>query len=173
MTKPVVVTGCGRSGTHWIGRILTRILGPRAAKFEPVNFTDAETVVVDSRLRFDVEALERAGHRVIHLVRDGRDVVRSLDQWYRDNGWTRRDNDVRVLDGLAGKAVPFESLCVEWAHAIELMGGCEPLRIEDLSLPGERNKTDNYTLPHWTEWDAKMTETFWWSCGDHMKRMGY
>jgi hypothetical protein len=36
--------------------------------------------------------------RVVHIVRDPRDVLRSLDVWERDAGWPRSDTEVVVAD---------------------------------------------------------------------------
>jgi hypothetical protein len=166
VTKPVIVTGCGRSGTHWLGNIMEQVLGEGAGAHEPTNYTEISDVVVDSRLRHHV--LSMPDHRIVHLVRDGRDVVRSLHKWYDKH---------RLLANPDGKAVRdteirrFRRCCREWSVAVDLMHGYPLMRLEDLLKPGDP-QTD-FTLPHWSEWDENMTTMFWELCGNQMKRMGY
>lgn len=148
--KPVIVTGCGRSGTHWLGGIMERVLGVGVGAFEPRNIGDISDVVVDSRLRVRIDELR--DHRILHLVRDGRDVVRSLHTWY-------------------DRTQSFERCCSHWAGAIDMMAGVPILRLEDLTARAD--PAASHTLPHWTEWDAKRTDTFWNTCGRTMKEMGY
>jgi len=158
MTRPVIVTGCGRSGTHWVGNIMERVFGPDGA-FEPDSHRKIKTVVVDSRLRHNVRNMEAAGHKIVHLVRDGRDVVRSLDKWH----W---------LTGPSGP-VDFTKCCDEWSDAIDVMDGYEIMRVEDLSTPETRDASDGHRFPHWTEWDEGLMDIFWNICGEQMTRMGY
>ena len=158
MTRPVIVTGCGRSGTHWLGHIMERVFGPEAA-FEPDNHRKIKTVVVDSRLRHKVKNMDAAGHKIVHLVRDGRDVVRSLDKWH----W---------LTGPSGP-IDFVKCCKEWSDAIDMMRGYEIVRIEDLSTPESRDASDSHRFPHWTEWGEGLMDIFWANCGDQMESMGY
>ena len=174
MTRPIVVTGCGRSGTHWLARILASVLGPEAVAHEPSDYTQFSDVVVDPRLRFHLDHLDSTGHPVIHLVRDGRDVVRSLHQWYQRHGCIRTNSDGQaVITGKHGDPISFEECCLEWQQAIDIMGHRTTVRVEDLSTPEAKDAQSSYVLPHWTEWDDEMTETFWSLCGDAMKRMGY
>ena len=173
MTNPVIVTGCGRSGTHWLGFLLKRIFGPTGAAFEPPTYTMYEHVVVDSRLRHWAGKLKNDGHRIVHLVRDGREVVRSLDQWYRMHPCLFTDqNGEQFLVG-DGTAPPFDALCHEWAQAIDKMDGSPILKLEDLTRESVRDSQSKHTLPHWTEWVEEQTETFWEICGTQMEKMGY
>ena len=154
---------------------MTQVLGTPAAIWEPGHYTDAMEVVVDSRCRHNVAEFDRMGHRIVHLVRDGRDVVRSLDRWYQKTA----SNGLNVKLGkfrwghlkLSGE--DFAACCREWAEAVDMMGNHQRLRIEDLSLPEVRDAQLDLTMPHWTEWDEDMTATFWQICGEQMKRMGY
>ena len=171
--KPVVVTGCGRSGTHWLANVLTHVFGPQEVAFEPVEYQNYSGVVVDSRLRWHMDHIQLGSRRIVHLVRDGRDVVRSLHKWYRNNHHWERSRFLgtgRMSSG-AGDTVSFEECCGEWAHAIEIMGTRRVMRLEDLTTP--QNAQTKHTLPHYSEWDDELTEIFWDICGEHMKRMGY
>ena len=98
MGRPIIVAGCGRSGTHWLGNIMAQILGPEAGAFEPNDPDRITDVVVDSRLRHRIKDFD--GRRIVHLVRDGRDVVRSLDNWQKRAG------------------TQFQRTCEEWAEAV-------------------------------------------------------
>ena len=171
MNKPVIVTGCGRSGTHWLGHILCEVFG-RDAAFEPFDYLTPKTVVVDSRLRNKVPMLDAKGHKIVHLVRDGRDVVRSLDQWYRSNtvgGRYYNDGSFKTTHEIG--EVPFDELCHEWRNSVDILADFKTLRIEDLTP--HRAKQSTRHLPHWTEWDEAMTEAFWDICGSRMRLMGY
>ena len=175
MTKPVIVTGCGRSGTHWLGHILKAVLGEDAAAWEPSDHKQPRAVVVDSRLRFQAQDLQAEGHRIVHLVRDGRDVVRSLHKWYQHHNCLRANYDgtMTVTTSSGKSVVSFEECCYEWAVAVDLMDRCTIMRIEDLTLPEVRDSQAEYSLPHWTGWTAEQTATFWRICGDQMASTGY
>lgn len=152
MKRPVIVTGCGRSGTHWLGNIMLHVHGKGNGAFEPPDYHDIRDVVVDSRMRHHVKALRRDGHRIVHLARDGRDVVRSLHRWYRGD-----------------KSLAF--CCNEWANAIDMMQGFPVVRLEDLTTPGDAQP--DHLLPHWRYWDEETTLEFWNRCRIQMHRLGY
>ena len=174
MKKPLIITGCGRSGTHWLGHVLGAVLGPYAAAWEPSDYGEITDVVVDSKLRHYVQILNHDGHRIVHLVRDGRDVVRSLVQWYSTNGCVRRsclgDDQWLVTDV---DKVSFEECCLEWSASVDVMDSYETLRLEDLSTPEARDSSPEYSIPHWTEWTTDQTDLFWKTCGKQMEKMGY
>jgi hypothetical protein len=154
---------------------MREVLGPEAAAFEPQNYKAVTDVVVDSRLRPIVPDLAAKGHRIIHLVRDGRDVVRSLDQWFRDHAWARNNyyESSPRSHLTTGGVLPFRELCQEWRVSVDIMQDHPAVRLEDLSSSEAKNAQAEKTLPHWTEWDEAMTATFWSICGDQMARMGY
>jgi hypothetical protein len=89
------------------------------------------------------------------LVRDGRDVVRSLHQWHSTHG----------------KGETFETCCRQWAEAVDLMDGVPTIRLEDLTKPAD--PSSSYTLPHWREWNEETADTFWRICAHQMEEMGY
>jgi hypothetical protein len=150
----VIVSGCGRSGTHLIGHIMEKVFGPEGGGFEPGSPELMGHVAVDSRLRHRIHKFDNEGHRIVHLVRDGRDVVRSLHHWY--NGG--RD---------------FGRCCNDWSEAVDMMAGYDVLHLEDLSSAKVRDARSGHNLPHWEDWDPKMTEEFWRICGEQMAKMGY
>jgi hypothetical protein len=147
MTPPLIVTGHGRSGTHWLAYLLSHFVD---ARHEPDQVEG--DVVVDCRLVGRVPELVNAGHRVMHLVRDGRDVVRSTDAFYHGRN-------------------SFQFLCELWAETVDRCQGLPALRLEDLTLRSA--STRRYLMPHWSEWEGEHTETFWRVCGEQMRRHGY
>ncbi len=148
MNTPTIVTGHGRSGTHWLARLLGHFID---ARHEPSTQTGAD-VVVDCRAWRQREIYEREGRRLIHLVRDGRDVIRSTHTYQ-------------------GGLDPFDRLCRDWTAAVDGCAGLETLRLEDLVSPVA--KSSGYFMPHWSEWPPETTDTFWRICGDQMDRHGY
>jgi hypothetical protein len=162
-SRPVIVAGCGRSGSHLIGHIMAKVFGPEGAAFEPADYHNHTDVVVDSRLRRKIKEIEADGHRIVHLVRDGRDVVRSLIRWYGDFP----DRDRFHADNV------FRQRCAEWRDAVDQMMGYDILHLEDLNSPEVRDQRSGHKLPHWTEWDDDLTRLFWNECGAQMEAMGY
>lgn len=149
--KPTIVTGHGRSGTHWLAHVLDPFVG---AVHEPENYEAVgdSGVVVDCRLRRRRAQLEREGYRIMHLIRDGRDVVRSTFSFYHGRH-------------------SFEYTCEEWAAAVDMCRELPTVRLKDLL--GHQDQTQRHFLPHWTEWTAEQTDTFWRICGEQMERHGY
>jgi hypothetical protein len=163
MKKPIIVAGCGRSGTHWLGDVMQAVLGKGAAGHEPGGqhadgFMAASEVAVDSRLRHRIDGLHADGHPIVHLVRDGRDVVRSLHTWY--------------ARGAIGERHAFWECCDEWNKAIDMMQGHRIVRLEDLIKPRGVSKNP-HLMPRWRQWDAARTREFWELCGDRMRSVGY
>ena len=144
----IIVTGHGRSGTHWLASVLAHFMD---ARHEPDGQTGAD-VVVDCRAWRQREQYEAAGQRMIHLVRDGRNVIRSRHTF---NG------------GLES----FDRICREWSEAVDGCDGLETLRLEDLTKPAAAST--GHFITHWTEWPDEMTDEFWHLCGDQMRRHGY
>jgi len=173
MNKPIIVTGCGRSGTHWLGNIMQEVLGADNAAWEPFDHKSVAQVVVDSRLRADIDQIRSDGHEIVHLVRDGRDVARSLYQWYTGNQCVRTNSDGTITNTLQGELVPFSECCLEWRDAIDIMGDHRVLRIEDLSTARVKDSQPSFTVPHWTQWNEETTDRYWKLCGSQMRRMGY
>jgi len=140
-----IVTGVGRSGSQWLAGVLGRFFD---ARHEPDTL--GGDIVVDSRLRVHVPAL-RDAHELTHLVRDGRDVVRSAVG--RHPEWT------------------FEDACRVWADGVDMCEGLPTVQLKDLLRAVDR--TPRYALPHWREWTDEQAATFWAICGDQMRRHGY
>ena len=146
--SPTIVTGHGRSGTHWLTSVLGHFMD---ARHEPDHQAGAD-VVVDCKLWRQREKYEAAGQRMVHLVRDGRDVIRSRHAFYDG-----RDS--------------FDVICQDWADVVDACDGLETLRLEDLTRPIAASS--GYRMAHWTEWPDDDTDEFWRICGDQMRRHGY
>lgn len=143
----VIVTGCGKSGTHWLAHVLGHFM---EASHEPKEI--AGDVVVDCRLVGRAQELA-AGHRVIQLARDGRNVVRSR--------YASERMDLKS----------FEHGCKQWATAVGQCAGLETVRLEDLLQ--RQGASQSFSLPHWTDWPDEYTSAFWRICGDTMTTLGY
>lgn len=147
MTRPLIVTGHGRSGTHWLAHVLGQFVD---ARHEP-QAVEGE-VVVDCRLHDRVPRLRAEGYDLVHLVRDGRDVVRSKYEFYEGR-------------------TSFEDCCRDWALVVGRCADVRAVRLEDLTAKQAASR--GYRLSHWREWPDEYTETFWRICGEHMRRHGY
>ncbi len=143
----LIVTGSGRSGTHWLAHVLGHFV---EAYHEPGH--SRGDVIVDCRRVNDISDLVRNGYRMMHLIRDGRDVVRS--QYEASSG-----------------RKPFEVVCETWAGVIDVCSDLPAVRLEDLLA--KQATYPSHRLPHWTDWPDDMTETFWRVCGEQMRRHGY
>lgn len=155
--KPIIVAGCGRSGTHWLGNIFRTIMGRERAGHEPAEYGSHQwkalhmDVIVDSRLRRYISELKADGCRILHLTRDGRDVVRSLMTWH------------------AGRRT-FEQCCLEWRDAINAMTEFPQVKLEDLVRPKDARE---HVFPAWQEWTDEQRDMFWRICERPMERLGY
>lgn len=148
MTPPLIITGHGRSGTHWLAYLLGHFF---EAAHEPER-TEGKDVVVDCRLRNQIPQLLATGHRVVHLIRDGREVVRSTHTFYQGRK-------------------SFREACEDWATAVDQCKGLEAVRLKDLARPAATSRV--HILPHWAEWSEEETRIFWDICGEQMERHGY
>ena len=144
----LVVTGSGRSGTHWLAHVLGQFID---ARHEPAEIGGDVTVCCRQATRLERIARQ---YRTMQLVRDGRDVCRS--QFTAFGG--RRD---------------WERICRTWADVVTRCDdhGLRSVRLEDLLA--RQDASGAHLLPHWSEWSDEHTETFWMHCGDVMQRHGY
>jgi hypothetical protein len=150
--RPVLVTGHGRSGTHWLAGVLGHFV---PTVHEPVDFPGdniyTQDIVVDCRLSRSMPELAQ-NYRVVHLVRDGREVVRSAFEFYQGGQ-------------------KFEDLCEGWASTVDVCRGVPYVRLRDLLKPVA--VSHGYRLSHWKEWPADLTDKFWRICGKQMDHYGY
>ena len=150
--RPVMVTGHGRSGTHWLagvlGNFVPTIHEPADLSHEVIRNYE---VVVDCHLARHLPGIAQ-DYPTVHLVRDGREVVRSAFEFYQGN----RD---------------FRELCDGWATTVRLCRGLPVVRLNDLLRPVAMSK--GYRLSHWKEWPDDLTSTFWRICGTEMDHYGF
>ncbi|MCA9260929.1 MAG: sulfotransferase [Planctomycetales bacterium] len=143
---------------------------------------------------------------LLHVVRDGRDFVRSVCTRGTFAGAHPVYTGLRPpLDSEWPKdwsaLSEFERACWMWANENSHLAAHVPtsLRFEDLvgsyeafadgvlaplqldvpraAWDAARTRPDNASTgvqaPHWTEWTASQSDTFWSICGEQMKRYGY
>lgn len=164
---------------------------------------------VNSWLRFHAQALRACFPTItiLHLVRDGRDVVRSIMNMghYTDGALEKhyhleptRDDPLRSAWNELSR---FEKVCWLWADANSrlregidgvvrfenLIGSYEYVRENIEKVLGIEigsdtwshvvqtpvNASSQFTLPHWTAWDAPLRAAFERICGTEMGRLGY
>lgn len=201
--NPFLITGMGRSGTKWLARELNKINGIEVRhedpedtllKFKTPRGTQNLDVLykrfrdgygeVNSLLREVATNLAYEGVDIYLLVRDPRDIVRSV-------------NDARGRDLLGVEQTIDE--CLEGIRTVEILGrGPVPVfRFEDMINKGIRDiqvrlglgiRTWEESLntelvnasehprrtPPWHEWPYRVKDSF---CAGpyakHMKRFGY
>ena len=149
MKRKVVVTGHGRSGTHWLAHVMGQFID---ASHEPADYKEGGDVVVDCRLWRRIPELQREGYKLVHLIRDGRAVVRSTHAFY-------------------GGSYDFRHCCLEWRDAVNACRELPTVRLKDLLA--KQAPTQEYLIPHWKEWTPDMHGEFWSICGEAMRRHGY
>lgn len=139
---------------------------------------------------------------VVHLHRDGRDVVRStLSRWRvtPDEAFEETHRSHRPFKGVPGKRADFDHACAYWAwstrriHTLQDVGdwsyqdvsladiaGGDGLdvfrRVLDRPLEGgfpHKQEQDEHTFPAWPEWGEACRERFDEVCGGMMKVLGY
>ena len=144
----LVVTGSGRSGTHWLAHVLGHFI---EASHEPTEI--AGDVVVDCRQAQHLPEIAES-QRCMQLIRDGRDVCRSQFTAY------------------AGRR-PWATICRDWARIVAACddAGLRTVRLEDLLLRQDPSKA--HIMPAHPEWSAETKATFWAECGEVMARHGY
>jgi hypothetical protein len=163
---------------------------------------------VNSALRYHVEAITNCfpDAKTLHLVRDGRDVVRSFmsrrhyikgskghhalkptkkDPWYykwdtlnrfEKICWLWADANRRVRKHVK-RHVKFEKAISDYNYFEENIENYLSLHIgreiwrEAINRP--KNSTIQFKLPHWKEWDGRLTESFDKICGEEMNILGY
>lgn len=155
-------------------------------------------------------------YRIIHIVRDGRDYVRSA----MSRLLFREDDNLKRLKASDFPSDPyynrwggmsrFEKICWHWVKMDEIIyesiqndSKCLTLKFEDIFdsntqyseikklidffdmdikadseyisalMTKKINKTANYQMPHWKNWDTKKKKQFLDIAGTHMKIYGY
>jgi len=194
MTRhPAFVLAMGRSGTLWLARTLRETAGLDARHESTEMCRDMTNlpmgaVEVNSFLWDCVPFIRKrwSNHVVlVHLVRDGRNVVRSMMGRYR-------------------RGRTFEGCCEEWAKRNRLLAdeipGHQRFRLEDLTsnwseyrrlvrlVGGGRspdatlweqlrkrrdNATDRHMVAPYRHWPPQFQREFKRICAKQMRRMGY
>ena len=140
---------------------------------------------------------------LIHLVRDGRDVVRStmsrktvpfyfmglypkkMDPWR--TRWKAMDHFARVcwlwqeenalLRKEIGKTVQFEKILSNYEYfCSEVLEPCQIFlekKVWEAAVASPRNITSSFEMPKWKDWTAEQQKTFREICGVEMETCGY
>lgn len=184
-----IVLAMGRSGTMWVAAALAES-GSLDARHESseswVDWGSWGEVEVNSFLWNDVDEIRRVfpGMPIIHLVRDGRDVVRSV---------MNRPRPGRTLEQAC------KMWCIRNATIRKAIHKRDRFRLEDLTkdftvfsrlanrlgspyvrrwawdrLVGEKvNQNKQTEWPRFKDWSAKNRDIFWQICREEMRQYGY
>lgn len=163
---------------------------------------------VNSLLRRHCMALKEAfpGSALVHLVRDGRDVVRSIisrktmtpddphtglicpteedpwkDEWFKMSRferlcwyWQVENHHLRLN---IEKRVQFERLIGSYDYLkkelLSPLGIDVPKNMWQAAVDSPKNVTDQYRIPHWSEWGDDRMASFRRICADEMRACGY
>lgn len=163
---------------------------------------------VNSALRRHCNALKHAFPKAvfIHLIRDGRDVLRSM---MSRKTMTSEDPNTRLIYPVDGdpyrdswpKMTRFERLCWYWQVENQYLRKyiAKTIRLEELvssydyfkrelldplglqlseevwqkAAESPKNVTENYAIPHWSEWPRSKLDAFLGICGEEMEANGY
>ncbi len=163
---------------------------------------------VNSLLRRHIESLRAIfpSATYIHLVRDGRDVVRSMmsrdlfqpqhpitrlikpkehDCWSKE--WSEMNRfeklcwfwqiESRYVRERTNKTVQFERLIADYEYFNDHL--LQPLQLtlsKNLWLQivdNPQNRTHNYSIPYWSDWNTDRQQSFTRICGNEMEASGY
>lgn len=180
------VVGCGRSGTKWAATALVEVCGldARHESMGHVIYGDYDGVESNgnfwSRVPYLMATYRDAA--VVHLVRDGRLVVRStlsrnppLNLHGACRRWTNRNERI-ARDVDPDRRFRLEDLVSDFAafrRFAAVFGVERPIRKKWESIRGKRINATRHRTPPFDSWDAAERNTFWRICGPTMARMGY
>lgn len=177
--------GHGGSGTTWVAYALRGACGVDA-RHESMGREPGEDfggVEVNGRLWNRVPQIRNRfpGTPVVHLVRDGRRVVRSVLSRRPDYtlseacwGWVRKNREVAGeipehlrfrLEGLTSERRAFAGLARVFGAAAD--------RDAWRDLKDRRVNETEHAVPPFAEWDRESRDTFYRYCGPMMTWMGY
>lgn len=178
-----------RSGTTWIAEAVTRCTdthGRHESCRDFGEFRDHGGVESNGNFWRDAEAIRArfpaAG--IVHLVRDGRDVVRSklTHHWGRDpraafEMWARWNRRM-LRDIPSGDRYRLEDLTTDWTTFDAAMRTLGAGSVDREAWERIRTERVNRTLltrlyPPFDEWPAERQALFWEVCGDVMEECGY
>lgn len=191
MSKPRFVLAMGRSGTMWTAVALKQSAGLDArhesgASWDSLVGVRLGEVEVNSFLWDCAERIrKRFGEDtpIVHLVRDGRHVVRSVLCRYASartleavcESWRQRNHHLR-------KTVP-RTACFrledvtgdfgEFARMAETLGGAADRAAWGDVRQRRINATKNRPVPPFKEWPEQDQAVFWRVCGAEMGHYGY
>jgi len=185
------VLGMGRSGTMWTATALREAAGLDAVHETSPDYFDIDPanligkVEVNSFLWNRIKWIEECFEdpRIVHLVRDGRDVVRSVlsrPKPGRTLGsvarhWNERNNFLRGIV-FPSQRFRFEDLLADFStfeRLAAIFGGMAERKAWEMVRERKINARENLTAPHWTEWDRDSIDEFDMIAGKEMRAYGY
>jgi hypothetical protein len=125
------------------------------------------------------------GAVIVHQVRDGRDVVRSVMTRKQRLGrtfkqacvrWVRRNEQLArdIASGLRFRMEDLQSDVRTFGHMAGLMGAEAVDETAWESIRGRLvNQSKRHTFPHHSDWSDHQEAVFWDICGETMAGMGY
>ena len=188
--NPSFILGTGRSGTLWLATALRKAAGLDArheslhqwdgtlpfGEVEVNSFFWADSLLIRERL---------PGVRLVHLVRDGRDVVRSAMSRPRPGRtflkmcrlWAIRNDHLRQMVGKV-QCYRLEDLTSDYAVFAVLASylGGRPNRLAWSEVRAQRiNATEDgeHLWPPYKRWAEAERKVFWDICGPGMELYGY
>ena len=192
MSKPAFVLGTGRSGTLWVAQALKES-GHLDARHETTQscrdapMTTFGQVEVNSFLWDCVPRIQDAWGRdvmLIHLVRDGRAVVRSMMSRLRNGRtfegcceeWVQRNHYLweHVPRSRMFRLEQLTRNWSEWRRLCKLLGSNHPsFEVWDALRERRANATNRHLTVPFRKWPRPFHIKFQEICGDEMLRLGY
>jgi hypothetical protein len=185
VATPGLITGMGRSGSMWTAAALRECAGIDA-RHETVPFPHVgkiRHVEVNSLFAWAVGSwMAHPAIPIVHLVRDGRDVVRSacernpgtpFARWVWE--WTSK-NDHMLAHVPADFRFRIEDLVGEDPERMRKLAAIFGGELDEASWREFKAQPQNAgpgTFPGWDRWTEAMTQDFWRIGGDVMERCGY
>lgn len=180
-----LITGMGRSGTTWTARTLASAAG-LDARHETVPFPHLgkiRHIEVNSMLVWAVGSfMDHPPVTTIHLVRDGRDVVRSACERnpgtpFRKWLWEWTSKNAHMLNEVPAKnRYRIEDLIGDDPSHFERLAGVFGAKVDREAWQAARAKPENAgpgLFPRWQQWPDSLTREFWKVAGEVMEACGY
>lgn len=181
---PALITGMGRSGSMWLAHALKSCCG-LDARHESVHRRHPDPwqhVEVNTFLAWHPGGNKAWLPLTFHLVRDGRDCIRSciprhpyraFDYWVWE--WTGRNESLlaKVPDERRVRLEDLISTPEPLARICGMLGGTFNEAAWESQRHKKRNETPSGLPAPFDEWPQPRKDLFWRVCGPTMERLGY
>ena len=179
-----LVTGMGRSGSLWTATALRECCGVDARHESVRQIEDIDHVEVNTKLVLSVPEDYRdivEGLVLVHLVRDGRDVVSSVLDRHPKYGFKEACYAWAVRNSYILDLVP-DDRRFQLEHLVQSgfemdafshkLGGYLSIQLWE-DMRERRINAGDHGYPYWREWGTMQTNAFWEICGETMDNCGY